>query len=223
MGLFANLFSFLEKKPRSTGKIQAELNALRAANIETTAASNALKRIDAEERKAKEARVKKRAGGMFAKIAAQEERRHEREKARAAKELEKAREEAEKEIAARIRDPEWRFLNEDEWVESPESSNVGSFRFLHKSNELEILYKDGSAYLYSNISEAEAKSLFHAPSRGGWVWDNLRVRKSVYGFKKPYALISAFGKQRNWMKTPKKRLRHGKIGPEGEPYKGWHP
>jgi KTSC domain len=223
MAFFRRLFSFLESKPRSAARAQAELAALRNAHVETREAKKALAGIQAEERKLKEIRSKKKAGELFSKLAADEEIRAQKRRAEWERADRKALENAEREVQARVREPLWRFLNEDEWVDSPQSSNVASFRFLHASNELEIMYKDGSAYLYGEISPELATELFNAPSKGSFVWDRLRRRGSVFGFQKPYQLISAFGKQRHWMKTPKKRKRHGKIGPEGEPYKGWRP
>jgi hypothetical protein len=47
-----------------------------------------------------------------------------------------------------------------------------------------------STYLYDNVTEDEAISFTKAGSKGGWVWDNLRVRGSKTLHKKPYRRVS---------------------------------
>ena len=66
------------------------------------------------------------------------------------------------------------------------SSNVVSAQYYNDSNELRIQFKDGSAYIYEDINTQEALEFAKAFSKGGWVWDYLRIRGTKYGHKKPY-------------------------------------
>ena len=88
-----------------------------------------------------------------------------------------------------------------------ESSNVSGVAFdLNERNPerstLRIQYKQqdqrggkakvpGPVYAYSPISHRQFRSLLRAGRKGSWVWDNLRQRGSVAGFKVPYTLISS--------------------------------
>ena len=47
----------------------------------------------------------------------------------------------------------------------------------------------GGKYLYSNISREEALSFATAQSKGSWVWDFLRIRRTKHGHRKPYVRI----------------------------------
>jgi hypothetical protein len=125
---------------------------------------------------------------------------------------------------------EGRFLA-GEWETNFSSSNVAAFQWFspekypEEANKLTIEFHDGSIYQYANVTRTEALSFYYAPSKGTWVWDNLRVRGTVFGWKKPYVLLSGFGigEERVWHQTEESRRRHGLIQPEGEPRKGWHP
>jgi hypothetical protein len=66
------------------------------------------------------------------------------------------------------------------------SSNVGSIQYSKEDEQMTIQYKWGGVYLYNNISPTEAYSMVVAASKGIWVWDNLRVRGTKKGHKKPY-------------------------------------
>lgn len=97
------------------------------------------------------------------------------------------------------------------------SSNVAAIRYLPEDEALEVEYLNGAFYRYDEIPPAMAKDFALARSPGGWVWDNLRVRGTVYGYQKPYAFISAPSTyQPKWMRDLESRLRHGAIGPEGK-------
>lgn len=96
------------------------------------------------------------------------------------------------------------------------SSNVAAIRYLPEDEALEVEYLNGGFYRYSDIPPMMAKDFALASSPGGWVWDHLRVRGTVYGYQKPYALISGPSTyEPRWMKTLEKRLLHGKIQAEG--------
>ncbi len=107
-----------------------------------------------------------------------------------------------------------------DWMSFP-SSNVQEARYLREHQQLFIIYHDGSAYQYDQISEDEARSFYVAPSHGKWVWDNLRVRSTIFGYRKPYILLDAASRTaRQWMRTRKSRTRHGKIKPSGRTKSG---
>lgn len=59
---------------------------------------------------------------------------------------------------------------------SAASSNVSWYSYDPGRNVLIIGFLNLSMYAYGNVSEAEAVSLLFAPSKGTWVWDNIRVR-----------------------------------------------
>jgi hypothetical protein len=61
--------------------------------------------------------------------------------------------------------------------------------FVYDAQPLFVQFLNGSAYLYSNVSEQEAIQAAKQPSKGGFVWDSLRVRGTKKGHKKPYVRI----------------------------------
>lgn len=69
------------------------------------------------------------------------------------------------------------------------STNVSMAQYFIDEKKLMLEFKNGSAYLYSNISEHEALQFLQAASKGGWSWDTLRIRGTKYGHKKPYVKI----------------------------------
>jgi hypothetical protein len=90
-----------------------------------------------------------------------------------------------------IRTPEDRFIYLEEWLLTPESSNVFGMRYFREDKALHVGYvgylnqRNASKlrfYAYLDVSEAEARVLFKressigTPSAGGIVWDKLRVR-----------------------------------------------
>lgn len=66
------------------------------------------------------------------------------------------------------------------------SSNVGAVQYFPEDGKIMVEFLGGSAYLYSNITPEEARSFVNAQSKGGWVWDHLRVRGSRTAHRKPY-------------------------------------
>ena len=74
------------------------------------------------------------------------------------------------------------------------SSNVAMVQFFPDQGKMMVEFlakgnKPASAYLYSQISYNEALSFLQSQSKGGWVWDNLRIRGTKSGHKKPYVKI----------------------------------
>jgi hypothetical protein len=123
-----------------------------------------------------------------------------------------------------IASPENDFLG-GKTYDSFTSSNVRWMRYENELEHLYIGYKDGSTYGYGPVSPDQALRGFHAPSKGTWVWDELRIRGTVFGFKVPYWFMDGpSGKIRRWHEHSElSREIHGKIGKEGEPFPGYHP
>jgi hypothetical protein len=91
------------------------------------------------------------------------------------------------------------FLHYDKVVYSPQSSNVDNYRYIKTDVNgflgiLRIEYKDGSRYDYQPVSVNEAQSLYAASSKGKWVWDHLRIRGTIYGYKVPYTMVLFLGR-----------------------------
>jgi len=96
------------------------------------------------------------------------------------------------------------------------SSNVASGSYDPTQNYLELGFKSGSRYGYHDVSPEEASSLDSASSPGGWVWDNLRQRGTVYGYKKPYAVIAGkSSKLPSYYGDRQSREWHRRIAPSG--------
>ena len=91
----------------------------------------------------------------------------------------------------------WRQLSGDEvedFVENEQpvfvnSSNVVMVQYFPVVQKLLVEFKKGASYLYSSVSKVEALSFAQAQSKGGWVWDNLRVRGSKTAHRKPYTRV----------------------------------
>lgn len=76
------------------------------------------------------------------------------------------------------------------WVDVYIHGKQGRIAFDQDNGKLYIKYPGGKMYVYDGVSQYEATSLLAASSRGTWVWDNLRVRGTIGGAQKPFALIS---------------------------------
>lgn len=81
------------------------------------------------------------------------------------------------------------FILSGEWF-SLVSSCAESARYDFDSEQLSIEYRDGEKWTYGNVSEAEARAFYTAPSHGVWIWDNIRVRGTVHEHRKPAWRIS---------------------------------
>jgi|SRR5579859_2523292 len=91
------------------------------------------------------------------------------------------------------------FLYYDKVIYAPHSSNVDNYRYIRWDPSgflgmLRIQYKDGSMYEYQPVSLEEAHSLYAAASKGKWVWDHLRIRGTIYGYKVPYTMVFFAGR-----------------------------
>jgi hypothetical protein len=67
-----------------------------------------------------------------------------------------------------------------------DSSNVSYFRYMPDVYILEVGFKNGAVYRYGNIDVRDAANFVTATSKGGAVWDYLRVRGTLLQHKKPY-------------------------------------
>lgn len=122
--------------------------------------------------------------------------------------------------------PEDNFLRGQVLYVGASSSNVEFFQYLMffpdgaVQNQLVVGFQDGSQYLYDDISMSEALLFFRAGSAGGMVWDQLRIRGTVFGYKKHYRLIHG---DRVWKTTSASTARHEAIPKSGESFAGYHP
>jgi hypothetical protein len=82
-----------------------------------------------------------------------------------------------------------------------DSTNVYSIGYRPETEQLHVGFQSktpdgkpsgqlGSMYEYDQISPEEAKSFLQVNSKGGWVWDELRIRGTKTGHKKAYRRIS---------------------------------
>lgn len=135
--------------------------------------------------------------------------------ARSARRAQTLEDEAAEILDERPTDPVELFLHYGEWLPVT-SSNVAAASYDAQGEQLTIEYKDGSFYQYHPVALATAKAFTAATSKGKWVWDNLRVRGTVYGYQVPYTFLSGPSKaQRKWMRSRASRRLHGMIGPKG--------
>ena len=111
------------------------------------------------------------------------------------------------------------FLHFGQWL-PVKSSNVAAIQYDGERSRLQIEFLDKGKgpgfYGYDDVSIREAEFLARSGSKGGWVWDNLRVRGTVFGWKKPYQFLSMSSYQPNWMRSPATRKKHGDIAFSGE-------
>lgn len=120
---------------------------------------------------------------------------------------------------------------EDQWIFHGEVLAVGSahveyIQYIYAEQVLHIGFWnkdpkfDGRWYMYMDIPETMARSFYSAGSYGKWVWDNLRVRGTVYGTRKPYGFLdgpsgtSAFFSDKQepaWHTTAENRQTHAEF------------
>lgn len=103
------------------------------------------------------------------------------------------------------------------------STNVDWIQFDRNRELLYIGFKNGAAYVYYQIDAGEASSMFTASSHGKWVWDNLRVRGTVWGYKRDFAFLeyTLGGYQPRYMDESGWQMEHAAIPPSGEPPASW--
>lgn len=69
------------------------------------------------------------------------------------------------------------------------SSNVKLFQYDRNKNALYIEFLNNAGYVYDEISPMEAYHIISQWSKGTSVWDNLRIRGTKYGHRKPYRRV----------------------------------
>jgi len=69
------------------------------------------------------------------------------------------------------------------------SSNVSSAVYSLADKKLIIEYHSGDVWSYGNINEQEAIGFAQAQSKGGFIWQHIRVRGSKTQHKKPAVKI----------------------------------
>lgn len=69
------------------------------------------------------------------------------------------------------------------------SSNVAGTQYFFDKEELVVDFLDGSSYKYYDVTLQEAEDFTKAQSKGGWVWDVLRVRGSDTQHKKKFTRL----------------------------------
>jgi len=62
-------------------------------------------------------------------------------------------------------------------------------QYFADEQKMMVEFKNGSAYMYSNVSIGEATEFLQAFSKGSAVWTLFRVRGSKTAHKKPYKKI----------------------------------
>lgn len=86
------------------------------------------------------------------------------------------------------------------------SQTVHSISYDHRTGNLYVRYSyygpgqfwenrpgsstPGPVYKYENVTVEQAKSLFTAPYKGTWIWDNIRIRGTWSGHRNPYELVA---------------------------------
>lgn len=106
---------------------------------------------------------------------------------------------------------------------SVSSSNVTSSKYDRQHGYMELGFVNGARYGYHDVSPTEATNFLSAKSKGGWVWDNLRRRGTVFGYQKPYAFISGQSKEYEpkYYNDDTHREEHRSIAPAGHTPASW--
>jgi hypothetical protein len=104
------------------------------------------------------------------------------------------------------------------------SSNVSRIAFDGTKNggTLKVIFLDENEYHYMPIHPGFAEAFFNAGSKGGWVWDNLRIRGTALGHKVSYMHVKGHGEiQRKWIQTDDLIVgHHAQVESESTAYKG---
>lgn len=101
-----------------------------------------------------------------------------------------------------------------------QSSNVSSVLYDREHQSLYVSYAtghrtDGRTYRYWIVTEREAVAAFLSSSKGRYVWDNLRIRGTLLGHRKNYALVQAAADMPRWTATPEAIIQHDiQVGQE---------
>lgn len=70
------------------------------------------------------------------------------------------------------------------------STNVRMMQYFIEERYLLVEFRDGDTYKYNDVTEDEAIKAAKQESKGGFVWDVLRIRGTKFGHKKPYTKVS---------------------------------
>lgn len=79
------------------------------------------------------------------------------------------------------------FLYGNNWT-SFTSTYLKAARYDWNTSTLQVLYPDGTVWSYRNVTPGEARDFYEAPSKGTWMWDNVRVRGTKSQHQKPAGL-----------------------------------
>lgn len=129
-----------------------------------------------------------------------------------------------------ISSPENAFLA-GEVLYTPQSSNVHAIQYMNSESILIIGYggkpkQPGVTwYGYNPIQPEHALEFFRVSSKGGKVWDDLRIRGTVFGYKVDYWIMDGPSTHVPlWHRAGDESIsRHGAIPKSGEPFEGYHP
>lgn len=69
------------------------------------------------------------------------------------------------------------------------SSNVAVLQWFEEPEQLFVEFKDRSVYLYQPVKKAIAMEFLRALSKGGAVWDYLRIRGTMTGHRVNYQRV----------------------------------
>ncbi len=176
--IFSKLFSAFRRRPAggpgnpSQGMKWAQEHAAAVAKVKQEMLDAPRRRQEAERRTASDERAER----AFERMAERDKRIEERE-------------ERQRFIEAQ-HDPEYRAIVQGERQRTPQSDYMVWYEYRMDSQELFVGHDDGSAYGYSQVTPEMARSLYRAGSTGTWMWDNIRIRGTLYGHRVPYWLIT---------------------------------
>jgi hypothetical protein len=82
-----------------------------------------------------------------------------------------------------------------------QSSNVHSFAYQYDKSRLMVRYHPsaetgrgkGTLYAYENVPARKFLAMLDSPSKGAWLWDNVRIRGTVSGHQHDYTLVAVAG------------------------------
>lgn len=111
-----------------------------------------------------------------------------------------------------------------EMVRTPESSNVYAYGYDIETRNLYVRFRApgetdktgarpnraGPLYSYAHVPPEIFLRFLQAPSKGVWIWDNVRIRGTLSGHQYDYLLVGVTGDY-----VPRKVT----LGPEGEEYR----
>lgn len=137
----------------------------------------------------------------------------------AGQQMERLERQAAERLRATQSTPEYRFLNSEYVLQHGRdfrSSNVFAVWYEPGEQSIYVTFQEaggggggaGASYRYWTISLAEAKSIFIASSKGKFIWDNFRIRGTMLGHRKNYALITSGSAPWKWESTPASAEAH---------------